>query len=306
MTRKMQITFLSITMVATLAIASTANAQFSFGGAGISFGGSKKSTSGLIGRTVQSAVQSSNRNSVRPFTDLRRSDLQNFSQQGHTSSLLRKATAMASPIILGRSHGADRGYRHVDPKHCSTPAPVIEPVPVYPSPEPVVTQPPAGGSETDLALELTYEAQAAFAEQNYPLATETMDRVLKITPDSASAYQFRALTHFAQSNYDEAAADVYETLLRGTLWNWKTVYPLYGNQYTYTNQYRLLSRAANEDQGSMSKHFLLAYHHLMLGHLEHGETELQKVLTIQPNEPVTQQLLVVVRNLKSQDKVAMQ
>ena len=113
------------------------------------------------------------------------------------------------------------------------------------------------------------------------------------------------LAHFAQGNYDEAAADIYETLLRGNLWTWDTIHPLYKDNQTYTKQYRTLYHAAQGDSKSMSKHFVLAYHHLVLGHLDHGAQELEIVLKIQPEEPVTTKLLAVVRQRQTGDAVAM-
>lgn len=188
---------------------------------------------------------------------------------------------------------------------CQQPAPIgpitgpvvpVEPV------EPVA--PPQPMTPEQVALALTYEAQEHFKVGNYPLATETMNRVIELSPDSSAAYQFRALTYFARGNYDAAAADIYDTLLRGNLWNWETVYPLYGNEKVYTAQYRQLSRSARTDAQSLSKHFLLAYHHLVLGHLSHGEKELKHVLTIRPTEELTQKLLVVVQRMQSNEKVA--
>ena len=183
----------------------------------------------------------------------------------------------------------------------STPAPLPGPyVPEQP-PEPPA---PATEPEPSPALQLTYQAQEAFAQGDYQSAAEFMNQVIELSPESAAAYQFRALSHFALQQHDQAAADVYDALLRGPIWTWKTVFPLYGDAQVYTRQYRELSAAAKQDGDSMSKHFLLAYHHLMLGHLEHGAKELNKVLSIQPEQPVTQKLLAVVEQLQAKERVA--
>lgn len=144
------------------------------------------------------------------------------------------------------------------------------------------------------SLELVEQAKSAFQRGEVEKAKQLMDDVLKLSPNSASAFQFRALCHFAQKDYDAAAADVYDTLLRGPAWNWDVLKKLYSNVDLYTKQYHDLSRSAAANPDSMAQHFLLGYHHLMLGHLRHGEIELKKALEIQPNEPLMVKLLDVV------------
>lgn len=274
MTRFQHFTVFSIMTTTILGLTTMAQAQTSFGSGGIRIGGSGRSTPSFsVGRQVRSRARQTWAKVKPPTTDMR--------YRGPNCT--PKPCPTPEPVI-------------VTPPVCSTPKPHPAPLPVVETPQPI--------DDATLALEMTYEAQDAFREENYALATERMNEVVKLSPESAAAYQFRALTHFAQGNYDNAAADAYETLLRGPLWNWETVYPLYGNKQTYENQYRALTVAAKTDSQSMSKHFIMAYHHLVLGHLEHGEKELQHVLTIQPNEPVTVKLLTVVQERRTEDKVA--
>ncbi len=218
------------------------------------------------------------------------------SPQFHVGRPGRSHHHVSPPITDRRYRGPVQQHPHPKP---SCPAPTPRPVPVEPTPVP-----PTPPTDAEVALQLTYEAQAAFRHHDYRTAATKMDRVVQLSPKSAAAYQFRALVHFAAADYDKAAADIYETLLRGPLWDWNTVYPLYENEHVYGNQYRALARAAKEDSQSMSKHFVLAYHHLVLGHLQHGERELQKVLAIVPNEPVMTQLLSNVQQLQNATNVA--
>lgn len=147
--------------------------------------------------------------------------------------------------------------------------------------------------------ELVAAAKQSLKRGEYAVAKRQLDRVVKLTPDQADAYQFRSLVLFAQQDYDAAAADAYDTLLRGNMWTWNTVAKLYPSPKTYQTHYKSLARAARDDKQSMAKHFLLAYHHLMLGHLSHGEKELVHVLKIKPGESVTGKLLQVVRSMQS-------
>ena len=154
------------------------------------------------------------------------------------------------------------------------------------------------------ALQLVQAAQKSFREQDYAKASSIMDDVLKLQPKSSSAYQFRALIHFAGKDYDQAAADVYDTLLRGPIWQWETIRSLYESRDEYVRQYTELARAAAKDDDSMSKHFLLGYHHLALGHLGEGQKELARVLEIQPNEPLTTKFLAAVEKQQKAKQVA--
>lgn len=182
------------------------------------------------------------------------------------------------------------------------------PQPQYPQPyypqQPVCTQPAprqpvAKETPKQKAERLFASAQKAFVRHDYASALKTMDQVVELEPKSNSVLQFRSLVLFAQQDYQRAAADAYDALLLGPTWTWPTVVKLYKSDAdTYTAHYRALSRAAKSDTTSLEKHFLLAYHHLVLGHLEHGQRELEQVLAIQPNEPVSARLLEVVTNMR--------
>ncbi len=119
----------------------------------------------------------------------------------------------------------------------------------------------------------------------------------------ANAYQFRSFVHFAREDYDAAAADAYDALLVGNTWDWQTVYELYSQDVeTYQKQLRRLELTAQQNQAepSMSVHFLLGYQYLVLGHLQRGQKELEKVLQIQPEEELVTQLVNVVASLQAQ------
>ena len=131
-----------------------------------------------------------------------------------------------------------------------------------------------------------------------------MDKVIKMEPDSSAAYQFRSLINFADGDFEAGAADAYDTLMKGPVWSWETIASLYDDSKTYEAQYLELAKAAAKDDNSMSKHFLLAFHHLALGHEDQGKAELVKVLEIQPNEPLTQKMLEKLGGKESNKQLA--
>ena len=173
-------------------------------------------------------------------------------------------------------------------------------------PQPVQTksvqpQPKKPAKPANPVLQLTLKAKTAFQKQNFGETKSLMDKVVELSPKSAAAFQFRGLASFAMGDYDSAAADIYETLLLGNLWTSETVANIYGNEDVYNRHYAALSASAAQDKDSMSKHFLMAYHELLNGNLDRGESELKTVLRIQPNEPVTSKLLKVVQNLQQNE-----
>lgn len=228
-----------------------------------------------------------------------------------TLALLPATTLLAfdwgsgfNPGNLARSaaqQAINRAFDHLENgAHCRTNPNYGQPRQVCVQPQPVVRP----ESPQEKAARLFAAAQKAFARHDYASALRTMDQVVELEPKNLDVLQFRSLVLFAQQDYQRSAADAYDAFLLGPTWTWPTVVKLYkSDAETYTAHYRALSRAAKSDQHSLEKHFLLAYHHLMLGHLEHGQRELEHVLAIQPNEPVTQQLLQIVKNMR-QDEAA--
>jgi tetratricopeptide (TPR) repeat protein len=176
------------------------------------------------------------------------------------------------------------------------PAPIQPDKTIHPVSEPgVPPQPDSEPTAEEQAREHVLAAREAFEKQDYRGALQRMDVVVNLVPKNQDARQFRSLILFALAEYKSAAAEAYDAILLGPVWTWDTLRTLYSDTKVYREQYRGLQQVASAQPDSLDVHFLLAYQHLMLGHLKHGEAELLKVLKIQPDEPVTQQLLQAVR-----------
>ena len=201
---------------------------------------------------------------------------------------------------------------------CQTPPQGWSPAPVYPG-QPVVPtyQPDFGGSQPvgqvpvpapgagngskNAVRQQVAEAKRLFQQEKFDAAAKQLDAVIAELPEDANLHQFRAMAYFAQSNYDMAAADVYDALQWGNTWNWAAVSDVYG-QLDYTQHLRSLEASVKADGKQMPTRFLLAYHYLVLGHLEHGAQQLKKVLEISPEEPVATRLLQVVQQRLAADQ----
>ncbi len=178
------------------------------------------------------------------------------------------------------------------------------PQPYYPQPtyvqpavyvQPPQPQPTRALTPIELARKYTSQAKALFRNGRYADATQKLNEVVKRASKDTNAYQFRALTHFAERDFESAAADAYDALSLGNTWTREAIKSIYGaaNLAVYDNQLQQLKQAA-EANPSMQNHFLLAYHDLVNGRWSDGKMQLEKVLALQPDEPLSKKLLAAV------------
>jgi hypothetical protein len=134
-------------------------------------------------------------------------------------------------------------------------------------------------------------ARQAFRIRNYDRAGYHVDQAIAQLPEEPELFQFRSLILFAKGEYPLAADAAYTALSAGPGWNWETLYKFYGEADVYTRHLRNLEAATRANPDSAAHHFLLAYHYLMLNEVEAGRKRLQRVLDLQPGEPLTEALL---------------
>ena len=77
----------------------------------------------------------------------------------------------------------------------------------------------------------------------------------------------------------------------GPGWDWTTLINLYGNPETYTQQIRALESSCTQNPQSASGRFVLAYHYLTQGHSEAALDQLKAVVTLQPKDQLSAQLI---------------
>ena len=107
----------------------------------------------------------------------------------------------------------------------------------YSQPIDAQSAPPAN-AVTDLAAATFDTAREAFKRGDYARALELVDQALKEMPDDPTLHEFRALTLFALTRCDEAAAALYAVLSVQPGWDWTTLISLYGDPARYTQQLR--------------------------------------------------------------------
>ncbi|QEG21443.1 hypothetical protein [Mariniblastus fucicola] len=144
------------------------------------------------------------------------------------------------------------------------------------------------------AKQLANTAKQQFRDKQYDKAKATLDEVVKLVPNDSTGWQFRGLVSFSMGDFEAAAADMYDTLRLGNTWPRKSIDNLYGE---HAADYSVQLSKLNENVAqtpSMQGHFLLAYHYMVNEQFEASRKELQNVLKLQPEEPLSMKLLKVI------------
>ena len=145
---------------------------------------------------------------------------------------------------------------------------------------------PADGTATPAA-----QAHQAFQAGDYANAIQLTRQALGQSPNDVSLHQFLALDLFAQGNYEQAAAPLYAVLAVGPGWDWTTLIGNYSDADAYTGQLRGLESFVKANPRSAKAQFVLAYHYISQGHGNAAIRPLKSVVSLQPNDNLSIQLL---------------
>ena len=77
----------------------------------------------------------------------------------------------------------------------------------------------------------------------------------------------------------------------GRAFDWNAIRQLYPSPAEYTEQYHRLAATAKEKPEQAQLQFLLAYHHLVLGHQKEGRSALQQAQKNLPQDKLIPMLL---------------
>ena len=151
------------------------------------------------------------------------------------------------------------------------------------------------------AIEDYSAARKSFYNRDYHQALPLMNSAVEQMPEEQRFRQFRALAHFALGDYAAAADDAYQALALGAIWDWATVHSHYAESAEYAAQYRNLQRACRENDQSAELHFLLAYHHTLLGHHAAALKSWRQAERFLPEDPV---LRAQIRQLEARPELS--
>jgi tetratricopeptide (TPR) repeat protein len=162
----------------------------------------------------------------------------------------------------------------------------------------------ASPSTSDVATQDFDAAREAFKAGDYKTALALVDRAIKENPSDEVLHEFRALTLFAQKDYNGSAATIHSVLAVGPGWDWGTMASLYSSVDDYTAQLRALENFTKSHADDAASQFLLGYHYMTTGHPEHAAKEFASVVKLQPKDQVAKDLLALVDKPKAGDVVA--
>ena len=158
--------------------------------------------------------------------------------------------------------------------------------------QPISTTSPAPQPAVfDQAVTSFDSARDAFWSGDYARALTLVDPAIQGMPNDAVLHEFRALTLFALQRYHEAAAALYSVLSVGRGWDWTTLAGFYPNVSVYTDQLRALENYCNQNAGSSSAQFVLAYQYLTEGYTDAALQRLKRVVALQPKDTLSANLI---------------
>jgi tetratricopeptide (TPR) repeat protein len=156
-------------------------------------------------------------------------------------------------------------------------------------------------TSSDVAAQTLDSARDAFKARDYATALNLVNRAIKENPSDEVLHEFRALTLFAQKDYEGAAATIHSVLAVGPGWDWATMASLYASVDDYTAQLRALESFTKSNPDDAASRFLLGYHYMTTGHPEHAAKEFASVVKLQPKDQVAKDLLNLVDKPKEAD-----
>ena len=161
-------------------------------------------------------------------------------------------------------------------------------VPDYSRPLDLTSVPPAAENpEQDDSTFLA--AREAFKAGDFARALTLSDLALKPHPNEPVLHEFRALCLFALGRYSEASAALYVVLTAGAGWDWPTMVGLYPDIDTYTSQLRALEALVRSNPDVASRRFVLAYHYMVMDHVDNARQTFEAVARLQPNDQLAGQ-----------------
>ena len=164
----------------------------------------------------------------------------------------------------------------------------------YSQPLNTAAAPPAQDAATQ-ATSTFDQARNAFRSNDYATALQLVQQALGPMPNDTTMHEFLALVLFAQGKYEQAAAPLYAVLSVGPGWDWTTLISNYSDANLYTEQIRALEAYIKANPSSAQAQFVLAYHYITQGHGDAAAGFLKNVVTLQPNDTLSAQLLKMVQ-----------
>ena len=181
------------------------------------------------------------------------------------------------------------------------------------SPAPAVAQAnpkPASADDLQSSAEFAAAGETAFKSRDYKGAARSWKHAMVEDPENAVLMLMMGQALFANEQFDEAAGATQLAMQTLPSEQWDVVVKnfreLYGKVDDYTTQLRALEKAARAKPEEPALRFLLGYHYGFLGYPNEAIKQLDKCVTLAPQDEAAEKLLGLLRAKlpKSSDKPA--
>jgi hypothetical protein len=136
-------------------------------------------------------------------------------------------------------------------------------------------------------------AEQAFRSGNYDEAFRQINHVLVDEPDNGYAHLFASQVMFAQGNFEGAAEAIGAGIQLLPESEWGYVVERFREVYrgeAYVDQMKRLVQYCKENPGAWYARVVRGYHYKYLGHADHAQKQLDRVLTADPNNATARRL----------------
>jgi len=137
-------------------------------------------------------------------------------------------------------------------------------------------------------------AQISFRAGDYEGALRRVSHATIDYPDDSEVNQVHSLVLFALGRYEESAGFARAALNGGPGWDWSTLRGMYASGAIYTEQLRPLEAATKDHPDDVAPKFLLAYHYLMMSHVESARRHIERVVELDPKDKLAAWLLKMI------------
>lgn len=147
------------------------------------------------------------------------------------------------------------------------------------------------GQDSASGQEYASQAREAFRAGAYRDALRQANHAAVEMPRNAAVHELMSLALLALKEYRAAAIEAHAAIALGRVSDWPTLYSYYGEEKTYSNQFRELEKHVRDNPQSPEARFLLGYHDVLTGNKEAAKMNLTAAVELTPKDEIAKQLL---------------
>jgi tetratricopeptide (TPR) repeat protein len=147
------------------------------------------------------------------------------------------------------------------------------------------------GSDTAPGQQYAAQARDAFRAGDYREALRQANHAAVEMPRNAEVHELMSLALFALAEYRAAAIEAHAAIALGGVSGWPAIFAYYGEETTYSNQFRALEKHVRKNPKSPEAQFLLGYHDVLTGNKEAAVKHLTVAVELTPTDEIAKQLL---------------